>query len=132
MPAKATFALVSFALFFADGCAKKTPPPSAPAPVEVGVITIATQPVTLTRELPGRTSAFRVAEVRARVSGIVQKRLFTEGADVRESQVLYQIDAAPYQAALDSARAALARAEANAASVRLSELRTKQLLEAGL
>ena len=130
MPAKATFALVSFALFFAAGCAEKTPPPSAPAPVEVGVITIATQPVTLTRELPGRTSAFRVAEVRARVSGIVQKRLFTEGADVRESQVLYQIDAAPYQAALDSARAALARAEANAASVRLSELRTKQLLEA--
>ena len=130
MPAKAVLVLSAFTALLFAGCAKKAPPPAAPAPVEAGTITIATQPVTLTRELPGRTSAFRVAEVRARVSGIVQKRLFTEGADVREGQVLYQIDAAPYQAALDSARAALARAEANAASVRLSEQRTKQLIEA--
>ena len=130
MSAKAALVVLVSTLLLTAGCAKKTPPPAAPAPVEVGVLTIATQPVTLTRELPGRTSAFRVAEVRARVSGIVQKRLFTEGADVREGQTLYQIDAAPYQAALDSARAALARSEANAASVRLSEQRNKQLLEA--
>lgn len=130
MSAKVTVVLLSCVFLFAAGCAKKTPPPAAPAPVEVGVITIAAQSVTLMRELPGRTSAFRVAEVRARVSGIVQKRLFTEGADVREGQVLYQIDAAPYQAALDSARAALARADANAASVRLAEQRAKQLLAA--
>lgn len=129
MSAQAALVLLVLAVLVA-GCAKKTPPPPAPAPVEVGVIAIATQPVTLTRELPGRTSAFRVAEVRARVSGIVQKRLFTEGADVREGQALYQIDAAPYQATLDSARAALARAEANAASARLQEQRSKQLLEA--
>ena len=85
MSAKAVLALLISSLLFAAGCAKKTPPPAAPAPVEVGVLTIATQPVTLTRELPGRTSAFRVAEVRARVSGIVQKRLFTEGTDVKGS-----------------------------------------------
>ncbi len=130
MSAHAALVLLASALLFAAGCAKKAPPPAAPAPIEVGVITVATQPVTLTRELPGRTSAFRVAEVRARVSGIVQKRLFTEGADVREGQALYQIDPAPYQAALDSARATLARAEANAASIRLAEQRSKQLLEA--
>lgn len=129
MPAKVVSVLLALASFsLAAGCAKKAPPPAAPAPVEVGVITITTQPVTLTRELPGRTSAFRVAEVRARVSGIVLKRLFTEGADVREGQPLYQIDPAPYQAALDSARASLARAEANAASARLLEQRSKQLL----
>jgi membrane fusion protein, multidrug efflux system len=99
-------------------------------PMEVGVITIATAPVTLTRDLPGRTSAFRVAEVRARVSGIVLKRLFTEGSDVQEGQVLYEIDPAPYQASLDSARGTLARAEANAATARLKEQRFRQLATA--
>ena len=88
------------------------PPPAAPGPVQVGVITVAVQPVTLTKELPGRTSALRVAEVRARVNGIVQKRLFTEGTDVKQGQPLFEIDPAPYQAALDSAQAQLARAEA--------------------
>jgi membrane fusion protein (multidrug efflux system) len=88
------------------------PPPVAPGPVQVGVITVAAQPVTLTRELPGRTSARRIAEVRARVNGIVQKRLFTEGADVKQGQALFVIDPAPYQAAHDSAQAQLARAEA--------------------
>jgi membrane fusion protein, multidrug efflux system len=89
------------------------PPAAAPqGPVQVGVITVTAQPVTLTRELPGRTSALRVAEVRARVNGIVQKRLFTEGTDVKAGQALFVIDPAPYQAALDSAAAQLARAEA--------------------
>ena len=76
----------------------------------MNVLTIATAPVMLTQDLPGRTSAFRVAEVRARVNGIVLKRLFTEGSDVKEGQVLYEIDPAPYQAALDSAKGILARA----------------------
>ena len=79
------------------------------------MVTIQPQRVALTRELPGRTSAFRVAEVRARVNGIVLKRLFQEGSDVRAGQPLFQIDAAPYQAALDSAKAQLARAEASVA-----------------
>jgi membrane fusion protein (multidrug efflux system) len=88
------------------------PPPGAGGPVQVGVVTVAAQPVTLTRELPGRTSALRVAEVRARVNGIVLKRLFEEGSDVKAGQALFVIDPAPYQAALDSAGAQLARAEA--------------------
>ena len=103
--------------------------------MEVGVITVATTPVTLTQDLPGRISAFRVAEVRARVDGIVLKRLFVEGSDVKEGQVLYEIDPAPYQAALDSAEATLARAhatlasaEANLVSARLKAERYKELL----
>jgi len=68
--------------------------------MEVGVLTIAPAPVTLTQDLPGRISALRVAEVRARVNGIVLRRLFTEGSDVTEGQVLYEIDAAPYQGVL--------------------------------
>ncbi|HSK00053.1 MAG TPA: efflux RND transporter periplasmic adaptor subunit [Kofleriaceae bacterium] len=92
------------------------PPAAAQGPVQVGVITVTAQPVTLTRELPGRTSALRVAEVRARVNGIVQKRLFTEGSDVKAGQALFVIDPAPYQAALESAAAQLARAEAGVTS----------------
>jgi len=83
-------------------------PPPAP---EVGVYTIEAQAVTLTTELPGRTAAFRVAEVRPQVSGIVQKRLFTEGSEVEQGQQLYQIDPAPYQAALARAEANLKSAE---------------------
>jgi membrane fusion protein (multidrug efflux system) len=94
------------------------------------VITVAAGPVTLTRDLPGRTSAFRVAEVRARVSGIVLKRFFKEGADVKEGEVLYQIDPAPYEAALASAQGTLARAQANVTSTKALEERDKQLVEA--
>ncbi|EDY19569.1 efflux transporter, RND family, MFP subunit [Chthoniobacter flavus Ellin428] len=97
-------------------------------PLEVGVLTVTPSPVTLTQDLPGRISAYRVAEVRARVNGIVLRRHFTEGSDVKEGQVLYDIDPAPYQAALDSAQATLARAEANVATARLKEERYKQLL----
>ncbi|MDR2676235.1 MAG: efflux RND transporter periplasmic adaptor subunit [Opitutaceae bacterium] len=86
--------------------------------IEVGVVTLKARPVTLRKKLPGRTAACRVAEVRARVNGIVQKRLFTEGAEVREGEQLYQIDPAPYEVALASARAALARSEASLASAR--------------
>lgn len=71
------------------GCGKKKEGGASPGPAEVAVLTITAKPVTLTQDLPGRTSAFRVAEVRARVSGIVLKRLFTEGSDVVEGQVLY-------------------------------------------
>ncbi len=91
-------------------------------------MTIAPTTVTLTQDLPGRTSAFRVAEVRARVNGIVQKRLFTEGSDVKEGQVLYEIDPAPYQAELDRALGALARSEANVEAARVKEERYKQLV----
>ena len=107
------------------------PPPGMPGmggPLEVGVMTLAPTTVTLTQDLPGRTSAFRVAEVRARVNGIVLKRLFTEGSDVKEGDVLYQIDPAPYQAELDRALGALARSEANTEAARVKESRYKHLV----
>ncbi len=93
------------------------------------MVTIQPAPVTLTRELPGRTSAFRVAEVRARVNGIVQKRLFVEGSDVKEGQKLFLIDPAPYEAALDGAKATLARAEATLANARVQAQRHAELIK---
>lgn len=88
---------------------------SAPPALPVGVITVQPGEVPLMAELPGRLEALRTAQVRARVAGILQKRLFTEGADVKAGQALFQIDAATYQAAVESAQATLARAEANLA-----------------
>jgi membrane fusion protein (multidrug efflux system) len=103
--------------------------PAAPPPSEVGVVTIQPHSVTLTRELPGRTSPIRVAEVRARVNGIVLERLFQEGTDVKEGQPLFRIDAAPYQAQLESARAQIARAEATLASAKSLSERYEKLLQ---
>ena len=112
------------------GCGKKTAaaPPSA-GPPEVGVVTVQPQQVAITTELPGRTSASLVAEVRPQVSGIIQKRVFTEGSDVKAGQLLYQIDPATYQAAFASAKAAEARAEANLLPARLKEERYKDLVK---
>lgn len=112
------------------GCGKKspvTPPPSGPP--EVGVVTVQPQRVELTTELPGRTSPHLIAEVRPQVGGIIQKRLFTEGSDVKAGQVLYQIDPSAYQAAFASATAALARAEANLIPARLKEERFRDLVK---
>jgi membrane fusion protein (multidrug efflux system) len=102
----------------------------APPPAEVGVITVAPRAVGLVTELPGRLEASRVAQVRARVAGIVLKRLFTEGSDVRAGQPLFQIDPAPYQAVVASAQAALARAQANVTQATAQAERYKPLLEA--
>lgn len=88
---------------------------SAPPALPVGVITVQPGEVPLMAELPGRLEALRTAQVRARVAGILQKRLFTEGADVKAGQPLFQIDSATYQATVESAQATLARAEANLA-----------------
>jgi membrane fusion protein (multidrug efflux system) len=98
------------------GCGEKKPDPQAagaPPPSNVAVITVAPEQVAVITELPGRVEAIRVAEVRARVAGIVQKRVFTEGSEVQAGDVLYRIDAAPFQASVNSAQAVLARAEAN-------------------
>jgi membrane fusion protein, multidrug efflux system len=104
-------------VLFLAGCQQKSDSAGgAPPPAEVGVVTIEPQSVTLTTELPGRTSPFRIAEVRPQVTGVLLKRLFTEGAEVREGQQLYQIDSSPYQAAYDSAQAQLAKAQAELAS----------------
>ena len=86
------------------GCDGGNAAAPAPQPPEVAVVTVQRAAVPVTTELPGRTSAFLVAQVRARVDGIVLKRAFKEGADVTANQPLYQIDPAPYRAALDSAR----------------------------
>lgn len=98
-----------------SGCSggDSKPAAAAPPPPEVGVVTVAPGRADLAAELPGRLEAFRVAQVRARAAGILQKRLFTEGSDVKAGQALFEIDAAPYRATLSSAQAQLARAEAN-------------------
>ena len=103
----------------------QAPPPPAP---EVATVTVAQQQVLLTTELPGRTSPYRVAEIRPQVNGLIQKRLFTEGSDVKAGQELYQIDPAPFQAALDNAQAAQGRVEANLPALRARAERFKALL----
>jgi membrane fusion protein (multidrug efflux system) len=112
------------------GCDKKQSggPPEAGTP-EVGVVTLQPERIMLTTELPGRTSAYLIAEVRPQVGGIIQKRLFTEGSDVKEGEVLYQIDPAVYQATYDSAKAALAKAEANIITIRLKAGRYEELVK---
>lgn len=112
------------------GCGKKTDAkPQQAGPPEVGIVTVQPQRVALTTELSGRTSPSLIAEVRPQVSGIIQKRVFAEGSDVKAGQVLYQIDPATYQAAYASAKAAEARAEANLGSVRLKEERYRDLVK---
>ena len=102
------------------GCGSHGGPPPGQMTPEVSVVTLKAQSVTLTRELPGRTSAFLVAEVRPQVGGILKERLFTEGALVKAGQPLYEIDDAPYRAQFNSARASLSKAEATRAAARLA------------
>lgn len=114
------------------GCGQgNNPPPGAggPPPAEVGVITVTAGDVGLVTELPGRLEASRVAQVRARAAGILQKRLFQEGSDVREGQVLFNIDPAPYAAAFESALATRARAQANLAQTTALVERYQPLVE---
>ncbi len=118
-------ALGALALGLMSGCSGKdgqspagTPVGGAAGkmpPIPVGVVTVTPRAVPVMAELPGRLEAFRTAQVRARVAGVLQQRVFTEGADVKAGQVLFQIDPASYQAALQSAQATLAKAEANLA-----------------
>jgi membrane fusion protein (multidrug efflux system) len=108
-----------------SGQGQQAGPPPAP---EVAVVTIQPQQVELTTELPGRTSPYLVAEIRPQVNGIIKKRLFKEGSEVKAGQLLYQIDPAPFQVALDSAKASLGKAQANLPSIRLKAERHKELL----
>jgi membrane fusion protein (multidrug efflux system) len=105
-------AVLALCAALASGCGRR-PPPQRPAP-EVGVVVIKTQPVELSTVLPGRTDPFEVSDVRPQVSGLLLKRLFTEGTVVKEGQPLYQIDPGPYRAAYNNAVAALADAKAKA------------------
>ena len=111
------------------GCNSSAAPAGMPpaGPAEVGVVTLQAKPLTLTSELPGRTVSTVVAEVRPQVGGIIRERLFTEGAEVKAGQLLYRIDPATYQASVDSARAALAKARANVETLRPKAARYKEL-----
>jgi len=110
---------VIFGGLLLTGCDRRQESQPHPTVPEVSVITVEPQRLVLTTELPGRTSAYNIAEIRPQVSGLIQKRLFTEGSDVKTGQALYQIDPAPFQAALDNTRASLGKAEANLPAIRL-------------
>ena len=101
----------------------------SPPPPEVAIITIAPAPLALTTELPGRVEASRVAQVRARAAGIVLKRVFREGSDVKEGAVLFQIDSAAFTSAVNSSEAAVAKAEANLAQAELKVQRYAPLVK---
>jgi membrane fusion protein (multidrug efflux system) len=113
------------------GCGPRAPqgPQGAMGPPEVGVVELKAQRVVLTTELPGRTTAYRVADIRPQVNGLILKRAFTEGAEVKKGDLLYQIDPAPYQAAVDQAQAAVAMAEAQLPAVLAREERFRSLVE---
>ncbi|MGZ5781154.1 MAG: efflux RND transporter periplasmic adaptor subunit, partial [Burkholderiaceae bacterium] len=114
------------------GCGAKTdnkPAAGGVPPPEVSVITIAPAPITLVTELPGRLEATRIAQVRARVPGIVLKRTFEEGREVKAGDLLFQIDPTPFQTTYNSAQAAQAKAEANLAQANLKVERYKPLVE---
>jgi len=117
----------SVALSGCDQVAEQ-PKASAPAATPVGVVTLNSQAITLKKELPGRVSAFQIAEIRPQVSGIVQSRLFEEGTQVEKGQALYQINPDIFEAELAASRAAVARAEASIASSKSKASRYKELL----
>src|SRR5437870_5237552 len=120
----------ALAAMILTGCGTAKPATTTAQPPQVSVVTVHKGSVPITTELPGRTYAYLVAQVRARVDGIVLKREFKEGSDVKAGQQLYQIDPAPYIAALNSAKASLQKAEANLASTTAQVERYKVLVAA--
>lgn len=118
---------LSAAIALLAACGADAPPPPMGTP-EVTAVTLTSQPVRLTRELPGRTRAFLIAEVRPQVDGVVEELLFEEGSRVEAGQPLYQLDDAMYRADYDSALAALARAEAAREIARLNAERSAELI----
>jgi len=124
---------IGYALFFiamiGPVACNAQKPADPPAPPEVAVVTLATEPVTMTAELPGRAVAVMVSEVRPQIRGLIQRRLFTEGQKVKAGQVLYQIDPALYRADYDNAKATVARAEAARVSARLLAERYAELVK---
>ncbi len=105
----------------------KQEPPAAPPPPEVGVVAVKPSNVSLQKDLVGRLAAFRSADVRARVPGVLQKRVYEEGSDVRQGQLLFVIDPAPLQAALSQSQASLAQAQANYTNARVAADRARKL-----
>jgi membrane fusion protein (multidrug efflux system) len=127
VPFRLISAATAAVLLAACGPKQSAPPPQTP---EVGVVTVEPTTVPVVTELPGRTSAFLVAQVRARVDGIVLRREFTEGGQVKAGQRLYKIDPAPYIATLNNAKATLAKAQANLVSTSAQANRYKVLVAA--
>lgn len=136
IPGLIACSVLAIILISTGGC--NTNPPRGPSagPAEVAVVTIHREPVVLTTELPGRTCSFLIAEIRPQVNGLIRSRSFREGADVKAGELLYQIDPAPYQAAYEQAKAALATAEAelvtakaNLPAIQLRAERLKGLAE---
>jgi membrane fusion protein (multidrug efflux system) len=125
----AIFAILSATTLGLSGCGKGDKNAKAPPPPEVGVVTIQSEVVALTTELPGRTSPFAISDVRPQITGIIQARLFQEGATVKAGQPLYQIDPATYQASFDQAKAQLAYAQANVQTTRLKAQRYADLVK---
>ncbi len=125
----AILAILSISELGLSGCGRGDKDSKAPPPPEVGVVTIQSEVVALTTELPGRTSPFAISDVRPQISGIIQARLFQEGATVKAGQPLYQIDPATYKASFDQAKAQLAYAEANVRTTRLKAERYADLVK---
>ncbi len=113
-------------------CSKGPQQPPQMPPPEVGVVEAKAQSIPLTRNLVGRLSATRTADVRARVAGVLQKRVYTEGSDVKEGQLLFQIDPAPLRAALNAQLANLASAQATAQNNRVAAERARSVASKGL
>lgn len=125
--------VVSAAIFLTalwGGCQNRQQegPSATPPPPQVVTVTVKPRSIMLTTELPGRTTAHRVAEIRPQVNGLIKKRLFIEGSDVKAGDVLYQIDPASFQAALSNAEAAMVRSEANLPAIRSRVSRYDELL----
>jgi membrane fusion protein (multidrug efflux system) len=129
MGRKILFAVVlACVAVFSSSCGRQAQSQGQSQVPEVSTITVATESVELVTELPGRVSAFRIAEVRPQVSGLILKRYFVEGSDVKAGQLLYQIDPAPFEAALNNAKAALGKAEAQILSIKPKVERFRELL----
>src|SRR3984957_2929734 len=122
----ASLAVLASAAALLGGCSKAPAPTSMPTP-QVSVVTARAQQVPLTRDLVGRLSATRQADVRARVAGVLLKRVYTEGADVKQDQTLFLIAPTPLKAALDAQLANLASAEASAANAKVLAQRAIEL-----
>ncbi|MCX7823842.1 MAG: efflux RND transporter periplasmic adaptor subunit [Syntrophobacterales bacterium] len=125
-----TFLTILSLLFFlfSLSCERRTQSQEQLLTPEVSTITVSMEAVELVTELPGRVSSFRISEVRPQVSGLIVKRFFNEGSDVKVGQVLYQIDPAPFEAALSHAKAALGKAEAQIPAIKLKVERFRDLL----
>ncbi|MDR1935551.1 MAG: efflux RND transporter periplasmic adaptor subunit [Candidatus Accumulibacter sp.] len=125
---RAPVAALVFAVLL-TACEQQGPPPArAGVTPSVSVVTIEAQKLTLSTQLPGRTAPLRIAEIRPQVNGLILRRLFTEGTDVKAGEVLYEIDPAPFRAVLDTALAGQARAEANRHSLKSRADRARALL----